>query len=581
MTWLSESEHWQSGPWSLERRGDEIADLKYEQVTVLRSVRAIVRDENWGTPPAEIIDIDESADDLTLTLRYRSGEAELRGTLAVHVRASDIRIELEITPRRAFLTNRTGLIVLHDPRAAGSRLEITHSDGTIDHSRFPEAISPHQPAFDIRGLSCDLPNATAELTFEGDIFEMEDQRNWTDASFKTYSRPLSKPFPYRLDSGEKVQQALTIRVKPDTHATRPHQDVGAHRLTLHETGTIFPSIGVGISTAPTLSPTPRLADAEFAMIELDLASSNWQAALERATETNRPLDVRLIVNDGASAQVDEAIKQLQRHKIARIGAFQPDGEAAHVTDQALYQSLTHALETHQLSAPIVGGARSHFTELNREQARIPSELDALTFAITPLFHSGDTEQLIESLAMQRLVAEQAARFAGARPLHIGPITLRPRFNNVSTTPEPGPSRDDLAEGFGAQFTGENDPRQDAPELTAWMLASVAALASAQVESLTYFEEWGPRGVLRDDGTERPVAAAFTVLRAFSGMSLLRCEGSDGLVWAFGGRDTATGDTHLCVINMDDVPRRIELSTLSGSIECEVPPFDYRYMIRPA
>ena len=32
----------------------------------------------------------------------------------------------------------------------------------------------------------------AELAFEGDIFEMEDQRNWTDASFKTYCTPLAR-----------------------------------------------------------------------------------------------------------------------------------------------------------------------------------------------------------------------------------------------------------------------------------------------------------------------------------------------------------------------------------------------------
>ena len=28
------------------------------------------------------------------------------------------------------------------------------------------------------------------IRFEGDLFEMEDQRNWTDASYKTYSTPL-------------------------------------------------------------------------------------------------------------------------------------------------------------------------------------------------------------------------------------------------------------------------------------------------------------------------------------------------------------------------------------------------------
>ena len=37
----------------------------------------------------------------------------------------------------------------------------------------------------------------ANVAFDGDIFEMEDQRNWTDASYKIYSTPLRLPFPCR------------------------------------------------------------------------------------------------------------------------------------------------------------------------------------------------------------------------------------------------------------------------------------------------------------------------------------------------------------------------------------------------
>ena len=33
--------------WSLELRGDELADLAYDGVVVLRAVQAVVRDRNW------------------------------------------------------------------------------------------------------------------------------------------------------------------------------------------------------------------------------------------------------------------------------------------------------------------------------------------------------------------------------------------------------------------------------------------------------------------------------------------------------------------------------------------------------
>ena len=55
------------------------------------------------------------------------------------------------------------------------------------------------------------PGTWATCTMEGDAFEMEDQRNWSDASYKTYVRPLARPWPYTLPKGEPVAQSVTAR----------------------------------------------------------------------------------------------------------------------------------------------------------------------------------------------------------------------------------------------------------------------------------------------------------------------------------------------------------------------------------
>ena len=39
---------------------------------------------------------------------------------------------------------------------------------------------------------------------EGETFETEDQRNWSDASFKTYGTPLHLPFPVEVEEGTRV-----------------------------------------------------------------------------------------------------------------------------------------------------------------------------------------------------------------------------------------------------------------------------------------------------------------------------------------------------------------------------------------
>ncbi len=73
-------------------------------------------------------------------------------------------------------------------------------------------ISPDQPFKESRD-PLDTPSGVeADVRFEGDLFEMEDQRNWTDASFKTYCTPLRNPYPVRLEAGATVHQAIHLRL---------------------------------------------------------------------------------------------------------------------------------------------------------------------------------------------------------------------------------------------------------------------------------------------------------------------------------------------------------------------------------
>src|SRR3546814_19463869 len=70
-----------------------------------------------------------------------------------------------------------------------------------------------------------------------------------------------------------------------------------------------------------------------------------------------------------------------------------------------------------------------YTRLVRaEHPRLPADLLGITFAMTPQMHATERAQLVESIAVQEVVARDAARIADGRPLHIGPITLRSRFN---------------------------------------------------------------------------------------------------------------------------------------------------------
>ena len=127
--------------------------------------------------------------------------------------------------RSAFLRNRVGLVVLHPAgRRRRGRPGPAHRRRGSSEGRWPEAISPHQPFVDVAGFDWTTEGLAARLDLAGDVFETEDQRNWTDASFKTYSTPLALPFPVPVAVGDRVHQRVRLAVVGPRHP--PHRTTG-------------------------------------------------------------------------------------------------------------------------------------------------------------------------------------------------------------------------------------------------------------------------------------------------------------------------------------------------------------------
>ena len=113
-----------------------------------------------------------------------------------------------------FKKNRIGICVLHPLLLAGKKCKIINTDGVIINSKFPNYISPHQPFKNIKSITYEtVNNYQIEVIFNGETFEMEDQRNWTDGSFKTYCTPLSLPFPIKIHEGETIKQSIKLNLK--------------------------------------------------------------------------------------------------------------------------------------------------------------------------------------------------------------------------------------------------------------------------------------------------------------------------------------------------------------------------------
>jgi hypothetical protein len=461
-----------------------------------------------------------------------------------------------------------GIVVLHHPGVAGRPLTVTSPWGAQRTTTFPERISAHQPALDIQKLHWTTDDLTGSLAFDGGVFEMEDQRNWTDASFKTYSTPLSRPFPVLMHAGEVVRQSVVL-----TCDRRPHPDddvLAEEPLTRFRIDpddaavTAFPEVAIGASTNPentsrATGPDPNGPVAAALLVELDLHAANWRAALDRAAmEAGRaPLDVRFITSD--PDLIPAAVHALARYQVTRVGVFDT---RTHMSETVLSSALRAELMTGGLTAEPVAGTRAHYTELNRNSGRLhigDNEHAAVTFSITPQMHDRSRQQVIESISMQRLVAEQAARLAPKARIHIGPITLRPRFNAVPTSPPAPDSSPDTTRGYGPEFVPDaNDPRQSSTAAAAWLISSATALCVPGVTTLTYFEAVGPRGFRPRAGsaTAFPAAEALQWLRGIAGAQVLSASATRNGPTILAVRNS--GLVTVLAANLEPLPRAVHL-----------------------
>lgn len=490
---------------------------------VLRGIYAAVRDHNWDTVPGTLVEIRrEIRDDaflLAFECRHRRSDVDFLWRGSVSGTADGVvRYSFAGEALSSFRRNRIGFCVLHPIRGcAGAPARQTRIDGRPFECRFPDLIEPQifgQSSFrDLRAVAHEIePGVWAEVEFEGDIFEMEDQRNWTDASFKTYCTPLALPFPVAIPAGTRVCQSVTLRV---TGTGREHVRVEAGsprpspvRLRVESaTGELrrWPHLGLGLAShGQPLTPKQvqrlRALHLSHLRVDLRLASPGWQRDWERAVgeaaQFGGKLELALHLPADARIEIAGLRSRLAdgRDRLARVLALR-EGEAA--TARETLAAVRHVVG--DWGVPVGAGSDANFCELNREQAVgrcAPADADFVFWSINPQVHAGDDLSVMEALEAQADTVRSAARFAGGRPLVVSPVTLRQRFNPVATGPETAPAPGELPRPV--------DPRQAGLFGAAWTLGSLVGLASVGVESITLYETTGWRGVLElDEGSPLP------------------------------------------------------------------------------
>ncbi len=368
-------------------------------------------------------------------LRYvRIGEAELVGNVD-----GVVRFEFRGEAGSAFRRNRIGLCVLHPIKeCVGRRCVIGHGDGTTGESLFPTWISPHQPFQNVRSMTHDAAgHFRVKVDFEGEIFETEDQRNWTDASFKTYGTPLDLPFPVEVPRGTRIEQSVTItpvgRVAPISSPGRSRRTDGEVRVIVDwQRRRAPPPIGLSMATGGrplTEATVDRLREIRPAHLRVDVRLDrwDWQADLQDAITLAERIDCNLEIATFSRDAVDAAWTRCLTHlqdagrRIARWLVFHPTAKS---TPDDLARAAAASIRESFASTAVVVGTDAYFAELNRDRPEVPDGC-SVCYSINPQVHAFDKRSLRETIEAHRWTVDSAKRLFG-RPVVISPITLNDR-----------------------------------------------------------------------------------------------------------------------------------------------------------
>jgi hypothetical protein len=568
----------------------DLLDVRFRDTELVRRIAVRVRDTSWGTLPAEVQssaavrDRDELHVRLDVCHRDRNIDFGWRGTIAPDGRQALI-YEMEGRAQSNFLYNRIGLCVLHPPAlSAGRPYRAWTSDGPVSAGFLPLLIGPQMivdgrvfslfPAFS--RLEIDVTSAlTLVFEFEGDLFEMEDQRNYGDGSFKTYSTPLSLPLPFQARKGQQFHQRVRVEVREnkDLAPRRQLRRTIRSAAELSLTGPIgarMPPVGLCLDFDCHVPDERevrllRALAPSYLRVDVLLAGGRARGQLAHAalvaTALDTPLELALTFTSKrrASREALERLRSdLERLRCIRFFVFHANELVTSPNWLALVRSV---LSTSLNQIPVVGGTNLNFAELNRSRPDLTT-LDGVAFSITPQVHDSDEAALVQSLEGQRDTVRTAHSFMGRLPVHIGAITFKPRLNPNAA-----------ALNSGAEYVpGEADERQPSLFAAAWTAMSAKYLAEAGAASLTFFELTGQRGTVERTceqqlaGRSEAIFPLYHVLRnlnAWRGAEIVGCSSSRPLaVEAFAAHQ---GDTlQVLVANLTPRVQRAVLTGLTST-----------------
>ena len=503
--------------------------LSWRDETILRMIFCAVRDPAWGTvfPQISGLKIARSAEALSITYDadYRQNdirfsarftfEAGADGSFAagfVGEAASDFdyaRIGLCLLLPWEGYAGRDYVADLHGIPSAG-----TIQPGIAKQFYVDECYVPSVPPFTSFRVA-PRPGITLDLTFEGDEFEMEDQRNWTDSTLKIYSTPLHLGNLHRARAGQRIVQRITgtIRAAQDAkEAKAPQRPVvltmGAADFCLPPLGTCWPA---SVDARPPRPGPEKVPALSHLRVDFDLTAAKDPEPPEGfVLPEGAGFELAVLAEPSSLDRLVPLARRLAL--LAPLHRVIVNDATADNTGPDLVLAAATKLREAGINVPVGGGSDFWFAEINRVSHDY-REMDFLSFSTTPQLHVFDDASVFEAATIQgQVIAAARERIANGHVV-LSPMTLIPR--------DPGAAR----QGGGQP----PDPRHDGDFLTAWTAAALCSAIGAGPAALTLYDLFGPHGLMRsNEGGLVPLPALrlLSLLSARTGQGVFAIESSD-------------------------------------------------------
>jgi hypothetical protein len=348
----------------------------------------------------------------------------------------------------------------------------------VTQGLFPASNDMHFLAPDQRSL---------KVLSTGKVLEAEDQRNWTDNTYKIYSGSLSEPRPFVIDKGITWNQKVQFEVTAPKSAVKDGSQIIAREISA------LPRIGVQFNEESSLA-IDALEQALF-ILDIDHIRVNEESLTSQKIATISKSGLTLETALLSSNSGLELIREIE-HLSARV----PAGSRLLIHREGREIVQAQDLPNNKSLNSYIPGSDAYLVDLHRNKYEFGG---SVSYSMVPTVHSSDQETIFKTLYTQRESIEFVQSVI-AKQVTISPITFSTRGN-----PETGHSRDQRIN------FAQPEMAKQIRELSAaaWTLGSIFALASAGAYSGTWHELFGEFGIMYSQNNATLFSPTFHAISA--------------------------------------------------------------------